>query len=138
MSYIERLLSISSLQEVLKEIHAARSQWEFIGLELGVSKDDLDALKREHGLNPQKCLTELLSKWLRQFEPTPTWASLIRALRSDVVGYKDLSEKLKKKYLPLENAQVNAETVPPTINASCGSDQVNYNNIINSSVLATE
>ena len=71
----------------------ARSKWYAIGLNIGFSTGDLDAIKEQHKDNPDKCITEMFSIWLRRVDPVPTWSALCNALCSPTVDYGDIVEK---------------------------------------------
>ena len=66
-----------------------------------MNPDDLDAIKMKHNNDPDQCLTDLLTTWLRNLDPKPTWESLASALKSKTVGYEQLSEDVWQKYLTM-------------------------------------
>ncbi len=90
---------------VLTELIGIRLDWENIGLGLRLSPGILQALK-----DPYKpaadCLTDMLREWLNR-SPDPSWQSLIRALRSPIVGKDTLANHLESKYCLQEGS------VPP-------------------------
>jgi hypothetical protein len=55
------------------------THWKSIGTLLGVSKPVLDKIKSdEEGANDR--LQEMLSEWLKQIDPPPTWTALAAAV----------------------------------------------------------
>ena len=77
-------------------IQEARCQWYDIGVELRVSANDLDAIKRKHRDDPKDCLTETLKIFLRRADPKPTWIRLADALGSKAVGFGYLGERVRQ------------------------------------------
>ena len=63
------------LKDVFKELLPLATQWKSIGTLLGIEDHVLNRVKAdEDGVND--CLREMLSEWLRQVDPPPTWAAL--------------------------------------------------------------
>jgi hypothetical protein len=62
----------------------ARSKWYHIGLELKISPNDLDAIKKQYS-DTEIALTETLQIFLR-LNPEPTWAKLADALGTESIG----------------------------------------------------
>ena len=87
-------LSIDDLCGTLKTMWEARSKWYFIGLELGISPGTLKAIKKNNNQDPDDCLTAMLEYWLSNGKPKPLWATVAKALKSPMVGYAELAEKL--------------------------------------------
>ncbi len=81
---------MANLRDVLRAVYSARAKWRFIGLELGLSPDDLDNIKKESQDNEER-IEKVLTKWLRQPSLNPSWESLAECLRSEVVGREDLA-----------------------------------------------
>ena len=73
----------------------ARVEWYAIGLDLNISPDDLDTIQKDHR-DTKSCYMEMLKVWLRT-KPHPTWAKLAEALKSPLVGYEDLADKLASR-----------------------------------------
>ena len=91
-------LNIDDLKTVRTEVLPAAFKWYDLGVELEISPNTLDTIKKAKKDDPIECLCELIAKWLRGVDPKPTWKALIAALRSTVVGYQSLAEKLESKY----------------------------------------
>ena len=57
------------------------THWKTIGTLLGVSKPVLDKIKSdEEGANDR--LQEMLSEWLKQIDPPPSWTALAAAVEA--------------------------------------------------------
>ena len=72
-----------------------------IGIELNILKTDLDAIPKmnNQGGNPGDCLTEMLSLWLKQVNPSPTWIALITALKQPTVGLGQLAQQIESMHI---------------------------------------
>ena len=69
-------------------------QWKTIGIILRIPKHVLDKVQSdEEGIN--NCLQEMLSQWLKQVDPAPTWKDLANAV--DVVDQKKAKE-IREQY----------------------------------------
>ena len=79
---------------MLEAVWKARSEWYNIGLKLGISPDTLDAITSTGRDNPSTCFRDMLKEWLNNGNPRPTWAAVAEALKSPMVGYGHLAEKL--------------------------------------------
>ncbi|MCG8625714.1 MAG: death domain-containing protein [Proteobacteria bacterium] len=62
-----------------------------MGLELGISADSLDAIRRNHRDICEDCYTTILKQWLKGNHPRPTLAALAEALSSRAVGMAHLA-----------------------------------------------
>ena len=76
----------------------ARTDWMDIGIELNIIKTDLDAIEVAKGGNPKHCLTEMITLWLKQVNPPPTWSALVTALKQPTIEYQQLAEEIEKIY----------------------------------------
>lgn len=72
---------MNDLNEVLKAAWEWRARWYFIGLALKVSVGTLKAIELKNHYDPDRCLTDVLTDWLRQSEPS-TWDALHEVLTS--------------------------------------------------------
>ena len=83
-SVLEQLVDVL---DVLKRCGFPETRWQDLGLRLGLHKNTLDAIERNHPGDVSRCLTECLSQWLRRTDNVDskggaTWDSLSDALRS--------------------------------------------------------
>ena len=86
------------LGEVLEEILASTTKWYKIGLRLKVTVDKLDGIRSQFS-DPGDHLCEMLKEWLKGAAGSrPTWAALVEALRSQMVGEPKLADQLEAKH----------------------------------------
>ena len=62
-----------------------RFKWYNIGIELGLEVGDLKTIEKDHS-NCDDCFREMLTKWLNNCKPEPTWKALKQALESTPIG----------------------------------------------------
>ena len=108
-------LTKNDLKEVRNKVLPATSKWYDLGLELGILSDDLDTVKTGND-KPQDCLREVLKRWLDNAELTPTWTTIIIALRSPAVGHHSLAEELEQQVCT--KAEINRQNQA----ATCSTD----------------
>jgi hypothetical protein len=82
-----------------------------IGIELGLNKTDLDAIKTNFDDDLTKCFTEMLTLWLKQVNPLPTQRALVEALRSPIVNQGQLAKYVEKE--DLLNELSSSEVITP-------------------------
>ena len=87
-------LTTSDLSKVRNEVFSAAAKWYDIGLELGVSADDLDTIKKAND-DPKDCLREMLRHWLSK---EPSWEALTAALRNPAVNYPTIASEIEQKF----------------------------------------
>ena len=92
------VLTVNDLYDVLEELHGVRAKWHDLGGSLKVKETTLAAIKAEHRDNPNACLRETLSHWLRQVEPRPCWNAIVAALRKSMVDEPQLAQTLETKH----------------------------------------
>ena len=90
-------MAITDLKTVRAAVWEARTDWMNIGIELNLIKTDLDAIKVTEGGNLGNCLTEMLTLWLKQVDPPPTWSSLVTALNQPTIGHQQLAKQIVEK-----------------------------------------
>lgn len=66
-------------KDVLKRLMPLASNWKIIGGLLGVERHVLDNIKRDED-DVRDCLYAMLSEWLKQVDPQPTWKDIIDAV----------------------------------------------------------
>ena len=89
-------LTLDDLSEVIEAMHGARARWYYIGLQLSLSVQTLNAIRSQFS-DATDCLTETCEHWLRH-NPWPTWEALTKALESATVGERLLAQELRVKY----------------------------------------
>ena len=85
----------------------ARTDWMNIGIELNLMKTDLDAIKADYS-DSKSCFTEMLTLWLKQVDPPPTWSSLVTALKKPTTGHEKVAEQIDIVVTDLKNVSTEA------------------------------
>ena len=72
-------------------VHNCRAKWRNLCLILGISDDDLSAIKKEQSDDSDDCLLEGLTRWLKGGYDTekhgpPTWRRLVDAVANSAGG----------------------------------------------------
>ena len=92
-------LTSRDLRTVRRAVWDARTKWMDIGLELDLNMSDLAAIEAVHRADIGRCFIEMLTVWLKQVDPPPTWTALVAALQDPVIGCGDLAEQVESKYV---------------------------------------
>ena len=66
---------------MFKLLHPLASRWKAIGALLGAQDSDLDRIKQDEQ-EAEDRLQKLISWWLNQVDPSPTWKDLADALET--------------------------------------------------------
>ena len=90
-------LTTSDLKKVCNAVWDARTKWYNNGIQLETDVSVLDAIKHDND-DVGLCLTAMLTGWLKQTTPLPTWQELVDTLKSPMVGCRHLAESIEKKY----------------------------------------
>ena len=82
------------LRDVFQVLRLLATQWKMIGISLGLQKHVLDRIKcDEAGVNDR--LLEMLSEWLKQVSPPPTWEDLANAVEDiDQLKAQDIRSRI--------------------------------------------
>lgn len=78
---------IPNLKDAFRALRPLASEWVFIGLYLNIEKSTLDQIEADRNGSSLRCLYEMISKWLNQHAPKPTWECLVEVI-------KEFDEKL--------------------------------------------
>lgn len=92
---------IRDLDEVIKILHSNQfpsSNWQELGLQLGLYYSTLQDIDAKYMRDPKKCLTECLAMWFQKEDKVkekgdPSWAAL--ALGMEAIGYHRVAVKIK-------------------------------------------
>ena len=90
---------MNDLKAIRTAIWDARSDWQDIGIELGLKVTDLEAIDETNRGNVDKCFSKMLTLWLKRANPPPTWSAMVEALKEPAVGFEDLAEEVESKFL---------------------------------------
>ena len=86
--------SIDELQRLV--IAKISDQWFAVGIGLGLSVSELQALQQEHLHDVQKCFVHVVEKWRRRSDPPFTWNTLLNVLRSDALQEIALADTIEE------------------------------------------
>ena len=92
-------LSTDDLATLQNALYEVRDEWFTLGVHLKVETHDLRAIRAQCSNNLGECLLEMLSCWLTNTIPTPTWQTLLDALCCTAVGKPQVADKIRKEYL---------------------------------------
>ena len=103
-------------ENVYEELFDAREKWREIGRKLGLQRSDLNNIEEEYVHNARR-LEEVLTVWLKRPSLTPSWQSLIHALRAKIVDEGGIAGIIEDKYV-ISRKAIDKDTVardqPPT------------------------
>ena len=90
-------LTQTELKELLTSDSKVAHKWFPIGIELGMSGEQLEEIRESSNDNPECCLGAVFYKW-EQTTPKPfTWSTLVEVLKSEHVGEKLLANDLEER-----------------------------------------
>lgn len=85
-----------TLQDLLKELYSIASEWENIGVFLGIDSSMLDIIKATENSKSQSCLREMLKVWIKRVNPPCSWSAIAEAV--EFLGDEHLADQLRTKY----------------------------------------
>ena len=86
-----------------KDTYIIESCWEEIGIQLEVDYSELKVIRgdyHDYGRDNQRlniAFREMISHWLKQENPPPTWSSFAEALER--VKFQEFADHLRSKYV---------------------------------------
>ena len=84
--------------ELVSRLSDVRANWYNLGGLLKLNEGDLRTIEAQYpDINAR--FREMLSMWLRRSNPSPTWESLLSALRDPMIGQGQLANKLERNYI---------------------------------------
>lgn len=72
------------------------SEWQSIGVLLGIPQEDLRIIQLDNPHSTRNCLSNMLNKWLNHHDPLPTWSALAEAVETIDPSLADI---IRKRYL---------------------------------------
>ena len=60
---------------------------------------DLTAIEATHRGDIGRCFIEMLTLWLKQVDPPPTWSAMVEALQDPIIGLGDIAEQVESKFV---------------------------------------
>ena len=70
-----------------------------IGLELDLDITDLTRIDATHRGDIGRCFVEMLTLWLKQVDPPPSWSAMVAALQDPIFDFGDIAEQVESKYV---------------------------------------
>ena len=95
------ILTLDDLRLLLEELLDVQTKWYHLGLQLKVSVEKLDRIRKEFP-DPRDQLLEMLNAWLTTSD-NPSWKTVTDALRSRSVGASLLANILEAKYCQMKD-----------------------------------
>ena len=95
-------LGTADLYDVLEAIVDVKDKWFMLGLALGLKMPTLREIRKDYNGIIVDCKCEMLTKWLEKADGcTPSWASLVTALKTKNVDHKSIADKIEQDHLIL-------------------------------------
>ena len=101
---------------VLEDILEAQNQSFALGLKLKLPLHVVDGICEKHS-QPRDRLLQILTAFLQQRDPRPTWRAIVAALRSPAVNLPQLAMRVEAAHFPEPTASHEA---PPEATTSTG------------------
>ena len=100
------VLTSDDFREVYSILHDVRDKWRYIGLELGLKRSDLNNIEKDYGSKGnERCLEEMVAKWISMRSLVPTWKSLVRALNAKGVEEEGLADDINESKIKSTQAR---------------------------------
>ena len=92
--------STPELSELLNQLHCVAYKWYDIGLFLKpkIACGTLENIRSNYRGVPRDCLRAMLSCWLKEDNPKPSWEGVVAALKESFIGEKELAQTLEVTY----------------------------------------
>lgn len=105
MSTTSQRLTTADIKQVLEALASeVSSKWYPFGIQLEVSVDKLDYLRKQNTSDNLASFCLVLVEWIKSGQAT--WEALCVALASETIGERALAEKLKTDYCTPEGIDV--------------------------------
>ena len=93
------------VSDLLNKVAAkASNKWKKLGQQLDIEHHQLKTILEENNDNLD-CFAEVFELWKRKGSPPYTWATIIDALRADIVGEVQLAYELEQWVMSTQNPQ---------------------------------
>ena len=101
---------------VLEEILEAQDQSYVLGLKLKLPLHVLEDICEKYP-QPRDRLLQILTAFLQQVDPRPTWRAIVAALRSPAVNLPQLAMRVEAAHFPDPTASPEATAIPTSMYA---------------------
>ena len=72
---------MKNVKKFLRDVDGKK--WMDVGIDLGLDIDVLFKIRAKYGDDPDACMWEMITVWLKFVSPQPTWGILSNALRAN-------------------------------------------------------
>lgn len=86
------------MRDLVEELFDVKKKWYSIGLQLKVPDAKLDEIEHTCKDDLARALRLVLQEWRNQIGPRPTWAGVVKALRTRTVNEQDLAANLEDRF----------------------------------------
>ena len=83
---------VDFLEQVAVKVSA---NWWMLGLKLGIEPHELDEIAKQNKDHGVHCLQKVMVLWKDKANPPYTWATVIDALKSPIVGEKSVAQDVE-------------------------------------------
>ena len=77
----------------------ARDQWMNFGTMLDIDSSVLYSFKSRHNADPIACYRDVFTQWKATTIYPYTWATVVKILKSNLIGRHDLAAEIKGKHM---------------------------------------
>ena len=115
---IDEPLREEDLKVVHNILYPVKIKWREIGLQLKLQPAELQAILRDPNFPDEGLrLMHVLTLWLQNADPLPTWPVIIEALRSQSVNSTRIAEDVRARYCPTYPVELflPPNPVPPVV-----------------------
>ena len=95
---VDETLTPDDAVGVFEKLLPAQNKSYVLGLKLELPQHVVEAI-HSNNFPPERCLLQVLIKFLQQTEPRPTWRVLIEALKSRAVNLPALAKEVEAAHL---------------------------------------
>ena len=82
------------MRDLLERVAAkAMDKWDMMGFVLNIDQHQLNTITHQ---NPVRCYSTVFSLWEKKADPPFTWATIVDALRSPIVGETKLASDIER------------------------------------------
>lgn len=106
---MDKILREDDHSAVFRAVYRAKGRWRYIGIALGMQRFELNSIKTRCDDNPEDCLDEMISCWLKRQDLNPTWQDLVDALKDEIVGEQGIAVDIERHYMKKERSQSQPE-----------------------------
>ena len=96
---VDDILTTDDSANILEELHEAQNHSYLLGLMLKLKTSDVKAIHATYQ-EPKERLSHVITEFLNQTKPRPTWRVIINALRTRTVNLQALAKRIESTRFP--------------------------------------